>query len=350
MAEQTTSTPAGSRGARPALHRRRLLTGLVLGLAALLVLALLSLVFGSRVVSWTEVVGGILDPAAGDFGQQAVATRVPRTALALLVGAALGVSGAVMQGITRNPLADPGLLGVNAGSALAVVIGIAFFAISSTSQYIWFALVGAAGAALLVYAVGSLGRAGATPLKLAVAGAATSAALVSLVSAVLLVRTDVFNVFRFWQVGGVGGADFGEMAPVLPFLALGVLLALLSAPGLDVLALGDDVARGLGGRVGGARVLAGLAAVLLSAGAVAVAGPIGFVGLVVPHAARVFTGPGHRWLLPYSALLGAVLLLGADVLGRVISRPTDIPVGIMTAVVGAPFFIWLIRRAKVREL
>ncbi|WP_210482040.1 iron ABC transporter permease [Naasia sp. SYSU D00948] len=345
-----TDAPAGPSVVRPARRRRRLLIGLAVGLAGLAAAVLLSLVFGSRVVSWDEVVGGVLAPDPNSFAEQAVATRVPRTALAILVGGALGLSGAVMQGITRNPLADPGLLGVNAGSALAVVLGISVLSIDSTGEYIWFAQAGAAGAALLVYAVGSIGRAGATPLKLAIAGAATSAALASLVSAVLLVRTDVFNVFRFWQVGGVGGADFGEMAPVLPFLGLGLVLALLSSRGLDVLALGDDVARGLGGRVGPARVLAGLAAVLLSAGAVAIAGPIGFVGLVVPHAARVFTGPGHRWLLPYSALLGAVLLVAADVVGRVINRPADVPVGIMTAVVGAPFFIWLIRRAKVREL
>jgi iron complex transport system permease protein len=314
------------------------------------VAVVLSLVFGSRVVSPDEVVGGLFSPDPSSFAEQAVATRVPRTVLALLVGAALGVAGAVLQGITRNPLADPGLLGINAGAALAVVVGVALLSIDSTSEYIWFALVGAGAAALLVYAVGSIGRAGATPLKLAIAGAATSAALASLVSAVLLVRTDVFNVFRFWQVGGVGGTDFAELAPILPFLVAGTVLSLLSAPGLDVLALGDDVARGLGGRVGPARVLAALGSVLLCAGAVAVAGPIAFVGLVVPHAARVFTGPSHRWLLPYSALLGAVLLVAADVVGRVVNRPADVPVGIMTAVLGAPFFIWLIRRAKVREL
>jgi iron complex transport system permease protein len=324
---------------------------LVVAVAVLVCVVLASIAVGSRQIPLGTVLDALTDPS-GSHDEHVVvrSLRVPRTIAGLLVGVALGLAGAMMQGVTRNPLADPGLLGVNAGSALAVVIGIAAVSINSAGEYIWFALAGAAAAAVLVYAVGSLGRAGATPLKLAVAGAATSAALASLVSAVLLARTDVFNVFRFWQVGGIGGADFAEMAPVLPFLALGLVLALLSSRGLDVLALGDDVARGLGGRVGASRILAGLAAVLLSAGAVAIAGPIAFVGLVVPHAARVFTGPGHRWVLPYSALLGAVLLLTADVVGRVISRPTDVPVGIMTAIVGAPFFIWLIRRAKVREL
>ncbi|BDI22259.1 iron ABC transporter permease [Herbiconiux sp. L3-i23] len=346
----TTGAPARPSAVGPAHRRRRLLIGLGIGIAALLIASIASLAFGSRIVSWDEIVGGLVAPRPENFAEQAVASRVPRTLLAILVGAALGVAGAVMQGITRNPLADPGLLGINLGSSLGVVIGIAAFSISMTSQYIWFALVGGVLAALVVYAIGSLGRAGATPLKLAIAGAATSAALSSLVSAVLLVRTDVYNVFRFWQVGGVGGARFEDMLPVLPFFLVGAVLALFSARGLDVLALGDDVAKGLGGRVGPSRAVAGIAAVLLSASATAVAGPIAFAGLVVPHAARVFTGPAHRWLIPYSAMLGAVLMVTADVLGRVIARPADIPVGIMTAVIGAPFFIWLIRRAKVREL
>jgi iron complex transport system permease protein len=344
----TTGAPVGSTATRPALRRRRLLLGLGLGLLALVLACAASLVFGSRVVSWDEIIGGLTDPVS--FAEKAVASRLPRTLLAIMVGAALGVSGAVMQGITRNPLADPGLLGINLGSSLAVVVGIAVFSISATAQYIWFALVGGIAAALIVYAIGALGRAGATPLKLAIAGAAVSAALSSLVSAVLLVRTDVYNVFRFWQVGGVGGAAFPDMAVILPFVVVGAVLALFSARGLDVLALGDDVARGLGGRVGLSRAVAGVAAVLLSAAATAIAGPIAFAGLIVPHAARLFTGPAHRWLLPYSAIFGAVLLVAADVVGRVISRPSDIPVGIMTAVVGAPFFIWLIRRSKVREL
>jgi len=343
-------TPVGPSGVRPASRRRRLVAGLVLGLLVLVAGSALSLIFGSRVVSWDEIIGGITAPDPASFAEQAVATRIPRTVLALVVGAALGISGALMQGITRNPLADPGLLGVNLGAALAVVLGITLFSISTSGQYVWFALAGATAAALIVYAVGSIGRGGATPLRLAIAGAATSAALSSLVSAVLLLRTDVFDTFRFWQVGGVGGASFAQMTPVVPFLVVGLILAVIAIPGLDVLALGDEVARGLGGSVGRSRLIAGAAAVLLAAASTAIAGPIAFVGLVVPHAARLFTGPGHRWLLPYSAVFGSALLLVADVIGRVISRPADIPVGIMSAIIGAPFFIWLIRRSKVREL
>ncbi|PVZ94959.1 iron ABC transporter permease [Amnibacterium flavum] len=335
---------------RPASRRARLTLGLAIGIVGLAVASALSLVFGSRIVSMDEILSGLFNRDPESFGAIAVASRMPRTVLAILVGGALGLAGAVMQGATRNPLADPGILGINLGSALAVVVGIAVFDIDSARQYIWFALAGAALASLLVYAIASRGREGATPLKLALAGAATSAALSSLVSAVLLTRTDVFDVFRFWQVGGVGGADFGQIAEIAPFLLAGLVLALFSARGLDVLALGDDLARGLGAHVGRSRAIAGLSAVLLAGAATAIAGPIGFVGLVVPHAVRFFTGPHHRWLIPYSVLFGAILLVVADVVGRVIARPTDIQVGIMTAIIGAPFFIFLIRRAKVREL
>lgn len=346
----SSETPAASSAKRPASRRARLIAGLLIGLLGLVAASTLSVVFGSRAVSMDEILSGLFSSGPSSFGAVAVAARVPRTVLAILVGGSLGLAGAVMQGATRNPLADPGILGINLGSALAVVVGISLFQVGTASQYIWFALAGAAIASGLVYAIASRGREGATPLKLALAGAATSAALSSLVSAVLLTRTDVFNVYRFWQVGGVGGADFAQIAEIAPFLIAGLLLALLSSRGLDILALGDDLARGLGARVGRSRALAALSAVLLAGAATAIAGPIGFVGLVVPHAVRFFTGPHHRWLLPYSVLFGAILLVVADVVGRVIAPPADIPVGIMTAIIGAPFFIALIRRAKVREL
>jgi iron complex transport system permease protein len=222
--------------------------------------------------------------------------------------------------------------------------------LTSLTQYVWMAFLGAALASALVYAIGSLGREGATPLKLALAGAATTAALGSGVSMVLLSRTDVLDTFRFWQVGSIGRGSLPEIAQVAPFLVVGAVLAVGSARGMDALALGDDVAVGLGQRIGLVRAAGALAAVLLCGTAVALAGPIGFVGLVVPHLARVFTGPGHRWLLPYSAGLGAALLLAADVVGRVVARPQEVEVGIVTAVIGAPVFIAIIRRRKVREL
>jgi iron complex transport system permease protein len=322
-----------------------MLTGLVLLGAA----AVASVALGVRSVGLDEVVSGVLG-STDTIGEAAVAKRVPRTVLAMLVGAALAVSGAVMQGVTRNPLADPGILGVTAGAALFVVVGIAFLGLADPTSYIWVAIAGAALAAAFVYAVGSLGRGGPTPLKLALAGAACSAAFTSLISAILLPRLDVMDTFRFWQIGGVGGAQTEKTLQVLPFLAVGALLSLATARGLNSLALGDDLARGLGEHVGRTRLLAAVGAVTLAGAATAVAGPIGFVGLAVPHLCRLLVGVDHRWLLPFSAVLGAALLTAADVVGRLIARPAEVDVGIVTAMLGAPVFIAIVRRQKVRAL
>lgn len=315
----------------------------------LIVLCGLSVSVGSRSVGWTDIfaaLGGHLD----GVGQAAVAVRIPRTFLALLAGAALGLAGAVMQGVTRNPLADPGILGVNMGASLAVVVGVAWFGMVSAQAYIWTAIFGAGCAAIFVYTIGSMGRGGATPLKLALAGAATSVAFSSMVVAVVLPRSDIAGGIRSWQIGGVGGATFDQIWPVLPFLTIGALLSLVSARKLNSLALGDELAAGLGESVALARAVASLGAVFLCGGITAVCGPIGFVGLVVPHLCRLLVGVDHRWLLPFSALTGGCLLLLADVFGRIIARPGELEVGIVTAFVGAPFFIWIVRRQRVREL
>jgi iron complex transport system permease protein len=319
------------------------------GAGCLVLLALASVAFGNREVSLDELLAALAGDTNG-VGQAAVAARVPRTVLALLVGAALALSGATMQAVTRNPLADPGILGVSSGAALAVVIGIAFFGLSNPYGYIGVATLGAAAAAVFVYVVGSLGRGGATPLKLALAGAATSAALSSLVSAVLLPRVDILTTFQFWQIGGVGGAEWDRIGVVAPFLLAGAAIVVLSGRGLNTLALGDDLAAGLGTQVRRTRLVAALGAVLLCGAATAVAGPIGFVGLVIPHLCRLLVGPDQRWLLPFTAIAGAGLLVAADVVGRVVARPEEIAVGIVTAVIGAPFFIWIVRRQKVREM
>ncbi|MGW6062060.1 FecCD family ABC transporter permease [Streptomyces sp. NPDC055189] len=322
---------------------------LVLVTAALAAVMVASVAFGSRAVGWSDI-WAALGGADESLARAAAAKRIPRTVLAVLIGAALGLAGGVMQGVTRNPLADPGILGVNMGASLAVVTAVAFFGLASPTGYIWVAMAGAAVSAVFVYTVGSLGRGGATPLKLALAGAATTAAFASLVSAVVLPRNDVNGSFRLWQIGGVGGATFERVGQVLPFLVVGFLICLLSARSLNSLALGDEVAAGLGERVALARGTAALGAVVLCGAATAVAGPIGFVGLVVPHTCRLLIGVDHRWLLPFSALLGAVLLTGADVLGRIVARPAEIDVGILTALIGGPFFIWIVRRQKVRAL
>ncbi|QDY70653.1 iron ABC transporter permease (plasmid) [Qingshengfaniella alkalisoli] len=312
-------------------------------------LGLMSVAIGTRTVPWGDIWAG-LSGNLETIGQAAVAKRIPRTLLAAIAGAALGLSGAIMQGVTRNPLADPGILGVNMGAALAVVIGVAWFGMAGAQSYVWAAVVGAGATAIFVYAIGSLGRSGATPLKLALAGAATSVAFSSLILAIVLPRNDIAGGIRTWQIGGVGGATFESIQLVWPFLLIGFFISLLSARKLNALALGDELATGMGENVALARAMAALGAILLCGATTAVCGPIGFVGLVVPHVCRLLVGVDHRWLLPFSALTGAGLLLMADIVGRIIARPSELDVGIVTAFVGAPVFIWIVRRQRVREL
>ena len=305
-----------------------------------------SLAIGARGLSLATVWQALaqFDPASGDHA--VVHARIPRTVLGLLAGSALGLAGAAMQGVARNPLADPGILGLNAGAALAVVTGIYVFGISTLTGYIWFAFIGAAAAAVVVYAVASMGRDGATPVKLALAGAALSAGLFSLMNVILVSSQDTLDRFRFWQVGSIGGRDWSVLLPALPFLAIGAVIILAGGRILNSLALGDDIARGLGQNVALTRGITGLGIVLLCGAATALAGPIGFVGLVVPHAVRSLTGPDYRWILPFSLVSAPVLLITADVIGRVVLLPGEVPAGIMTALVGAPIFVWLIRRGK----
>ncbi|MBZ4486493.1 iron ABC transporter permease [Microbacterium sp. cx-55] len=347
----STTTPPVAAPRTPLRRRwgRRRAIWLTILVVALVAIALLSVTFGARAVGWTDIWAGVTG-STDTTAAAAVNKRIPRTILAILVGAALAVAGTVLQGATRNPLADPQILGINGGASLVVVIGIAYLGLSAPADYIWFGMAGAALAAVFVYSIGSIGRGGATPLKLALAGAVTAVAFTSLVSAILLPRIDVMSQFRFWQVGGVGGATMPTIVQVLPFLAVGLVICLLCAPALNTLALGDELAAGLGERVRTARLVSTLGAIILCGAATAVAGPIGFVGLVVPHICRLLIGVDHRWLLPFSAIGGAILLTGADIVGRVIARPQEIEVGIITALIGAPFFIAIVRRQKVRAL
>ncbi|HEV7318219.1 MAG TPA: iron ABC transporter permease [Ensifer sp.] len=346
MTASYSPAPAGRDPKRRDRHRSWWLLALLILLA---ILVATSIGVGTREVSLAEIIGALQGSTAGN-GESAVAVRIPRTALAFLAGAGLGLAGAIMQGVTRNPLADPGILGVNAGAALAVVIAVAWFDITSSEAYLWTAIAGAGLATLFVYRVGSLGPGGATPLKLTLAGAATSVACASLVIAVVLPRNDIAGGIQSWQLGGVGGATFERILPALPFLAAGFAISLLSARKLNSLALGDDLAAGLGEQVALARLVASVGAVLLCGATTALCGPIGFLGLVVPHICRLLIGVDYRWLLPFSALGGASLLLASDVVGRIIARPAEIKVSIITALIGAPFFIWIVRRQRVREL
>ncbi len=324
---------------------------LLLGSAVCIVISILvSLSFGARYVDFNEVVNSLLNSENISFGALVVRERVPRTVFAIVAGASLGVSGALMQAITRNPIADPSILGVNMGASLFVVSGIAFFNISTAAQYIWIALAGAAVTAIFVYGIGSLGHGGATPIKLALAGAATSAALSSLVSAVILPRTEVMNAFRFWQVGSVSGATWDGIITVMPFLITGMAIGIFLTAALNALALGDDVATGLGVRTGIVRMSGAFAGVLLCGATTALTGPIGFIGLMVPHIMRLICGPDMRYIVPMSAVGGAILLTLSDTIGRLIGMPGELEAGIVTAFLGAPILIFIAMRVKVRSL
>ncbi|MGH3753278.1 MAG: FecCD family ABC transporter permease [Pseudonocardiaceae bacterium] len=331
------------------LRRRRLLV--VTGLVALLALvALASLAVGAKPIPIGQVWDAIWSPTGTENDIVVRSLRAPRTVLGIGVGIALGLAGALMQGHTRNPLADPGLLGVEAGAAFFVVVGIYALGVTSLFGYVWFAFAGAFAASVLVFVLGSLGRGGPTPVTLALAGVAVSALLGALTSALLLADLQTLDAFRFWAVGSLAGRDADIATQVAPFLLVGLALAMLNAPGLNLLALGEDVARALGQRVAVTRWTGLVAITLLTGSAVAACGPIGFIGLVVPHVARALTGPDHRWLLPAAGLAGAVLLLAADVIGRVVVRPGELQVGIVVALVGAPFFVALVRRTRLATL
>jgi len=324
--------------------RARTSTAAAILVAAVLVVAVLSVLVGSTTISPSAV----LD--SSDPEHPIAVARLSRTCLGLAVGAALGLAGACMQGLTRNPLADPGILGINAGASFAMVLAISVFGVSDLSSYLWFAFAGAAVTMVGVHLIAAMGRDGATPVKLAIAGAAITAALSSWTSGVLLIDRATMESFRFWQVGTIGGRSFDVLLTGLPFLVVGAVLALGSFRLLNALALGDDLARGLGRRVARDRLVLGLACVLLAGGATALAGPIAFVGLIVPHGVRAVVGGDYAKVLPFSLGYGAVLVVLADTVGRVILPPTEVQVGIMTAAVGVPVFLYLIRRGRMGAL
>jgi iron complex transport system permease protein len=329
--------------------RGRVLWLLVL-LAALAMIVLASLAVGARNVPLPTVLDALFhyNPENGDHA--VVMSRLVRTVAGLVVGLALGLAGTAMQGVARNPLADPGILGINAGASLAVVAGIFFLGAAGVSSYLWFAFAGSAVAAVAVYAVASLGRSGATPVKLALAGAAMAAGMGSLMSAMLVTSQDSLDLFRTWQVGALAGKSWDSILAVLPFVVLGAVILLATGKLLNTLALGDDMARGLGQRPGVGRAISGVGIVLLCGSATALAGPIGFIGLVVPHLLRGLVGPDYRWLLPLSMVAAPSVLLLADVAGRVILLPGEVPAGILAAMIGAPVFIAVVRRGKQAEL
>ncbi|MBF6327948.1 FecCD family ABC transporter permease [Nocardia transvalensis] len=338
--------------------KRHRAAGLLLLTALLLVTVAAGLAVGARSLPLTAVYDAVACPggwplscpAATPADQIVRELRLPRTALAVLTGLALGMAGALMQGYTRNPLADSGLLGINAGAGFLAALGIHLFGLTRLPQHIGPAFAGALIAGVVVFAASAAGGGKASPLSLILAGAAVTALLQALTNAVVLLDPAAMDTYRYWVVGSVAGHDMTVFREVLPFIAVGVVLALAATPGLNALGLGEEVARGLGVNIARNRALGLAAVVLLTGAATAAVGPIAFLGLIAPHLARTVTGPDHRWLLPYSGLLGALVLLLADIAGRVVALPGELQTGIVLSVVGAPYFILLIRRRKVAAL
>ncbi|MFJ9075081.1 FecCD family ABC transporter permease [Streptomyces sp. NPDC102278] len=351
MATTTVERPAPSRvaGAR---HRR--LVGLGALVAVLVVVAVVSLAVGARALSPAEVWHGLF--TAPEAGQKVSDTRlimqtvrVPRTVLAIVAGTALGVGGALIQGYTRNPIADTGLLGVNTGASFAVVSAISLFGFTDPFQYVWFAFLGAALAGVVVFGLSSIGRGAGNPLTLALAGQGVTVFLMAMTTAVALSDKAALNALRFWNAGSVAGVRFDVIWPVTAFIAVGLVLALATLPSVNLLNLGDDVARGLGVNIALIRTVGIVAITLLAGAATAACGPIAFLGLMVAHLARYLAGPDYRWLVPYAGVLGAVVLLVCDIAGRVVVRPGELDAGVLVALLGAPFFAVLVWRGKFKS-
>ena len=317
----------------------------------LVVVCCASLAFGSRDVGIAQVLAALFAPADGNADHVAIRElRIPRTIIGVVAGLALGLAGALMQGLSRNPLADPGLLGINAGASLAVVVAITWWGVVAPASFVWFAIGGATLAAALTYGIASGRKRLASPVALTIAGSAVTAIFTSLITLVLITDLETLNQFRLWSVGSLSGRGLDAVAPVVPLVILGAALAAAIGPTLNILALGSDLARGLGQRVGFARAICAIAIVLLCASATAIAGPIAFIGLVVPHFARAVCGSDYRWVLAFSAVIGPSLLLAADILGRLVVPPGELEAGIVVAFVGAPVLIYFVRRSKVSVL
>ena len=351
-----TTTPATDRApdevpGRPegSLYRRRAL-GLLVILGLLVVSVALSLMYGANPLPLDSVWRGLWAHDDTEASIIVWTLRIPRTLVGIIVGAAFGVAGALIQALTRNPLADPGILGVNAGAGFAVTLGVGIFGITSAQGYVWFAFLGAAIATVLVYVIGASGGGSASPITLVLAGVALAAVLGGVGTFLTLIDPETFQRLRRWGVGSIDGTNLTDTWQVFPFLIAGLLLALMLSGGLNSIALGDDLAASLGTSITRTRVLGIVAVTLLAGGGTALTGGIGFVGLMVPHIVRWFTGPDQRWVIAYSAMAAPILVLLSDVIGRVIARPGEIEVGIVTAVVGAPVLILLVRRSKASGL
>ncbi len=325
-------------------NRIILLPGLAVCLCILIMILIGSIMLGAAEISPNVVLESVFNFDETSFDHLIIQTvRLPRVLSGVLVGASLAVAGAIMQGLTRNPLASPSILGINAGASFAVVLAVFVLGSPPLSTYAIFAMVGASGAAIIVYGLGSMGRNGATPLRLTLAGVILTAFVSSFTTALLITDQDTLDQIRFWTVGSLAGREWDLLAQTAPYMIAGMIGALLLARQITTISLGDDIANGLGQNTLLVKGLAAVVVVLLAGGAVSLAGPIGFVGLVAPHLVRFLVGVDYRWILPYSALIGSVLVVSGDMIARIIIRPQEVPVGVMMALFGAPFFIYLAR-------
>lgn len=332
------------------MGNKKFVFSIILCLALLSIMVIFSISLGAKSIAFSKVADVLLGNDPDSLEAAIILQRIPRTVFGILAGGALGISGALMQSITRNPIADPSILGVNTGASLFVVVGIAFFNITVAYQYIWLAIIGAGVTAVFVYSVASMGKDGATPLKLALSGSAVSIVLGSLVSTIMLPNNRVMEAFRFWQVGSIGSATWENIMLISPFLIVGFIISMFISGYLNNLALGDETATALGTNVVMTRTIGALSSVLLCGATTALAGPIGFVGLIIPHIIRLIFGSEMSKMLPLSFLGSAILMLISDIIGRIISLPGETEVGIVTAVLGAPVFILAIRKGRVKSL
>jgi iron complex transport system permease protein len=318
--------------------------GLFIAIIILLLLMAASIVYGYTDTTWKMAIEALTNFDGSNEHIVIQSVRIPRAFIAAAVGASLAISGVLMQTVTKNPLASPDIFGVNAGAGVAVVIAVTVFSVGSLQLFTWLSFFGAAVAAISVYAIGSVGREGLTPMKLTLAGAAMTALFASFTQGILVLNEAALEQVLFWLAGSVAGRSLDNLIAVLPYLIGGWIISFILATKMNVLSMGEDVAKGLGLNTALLKITIGIVVILLSGGAVAVAGPIGFIGIVVPHLTRSIVGIDHRWVIPFSGLLGGVLLLAADIASRYILMPQEVPVGVMTAIIGTPFFIYIARK------
>ncbi|MBN8201697.1 FecCD family ABC transporter permease [Bacillus sp. NTK034] len=318
--------------------------GLIAAILLLLVLMSFSIVYGYTDTTWKMAIDAFTKFDGTNEHIIIQSVRLPRALIAASVGASLAIAGVLLQTLTKNPLAAPEIFGINAGAGFAVVITVTLFSISNLQVFTWVSFLGAAVSFIFVYIIGSIGREGLTPMKLTLAGAAMSAMFASMTQGFLVINETALEQVLFWLAGSVSGRKLETLAAVFPYLLAGWIFSMIIAGKLNVLSMGEDVAKGLGLKTGLLKLGAGIVIVLLSGGAVAVAGPIGFLGIVIPHLTRAVVGIDHRWVIPYAGLFGGMLLLVADIASRYIIMPQEVPVGVMTAVIGTPFFVYIARR------